>query len=157
MTKVKKRYITLVGAIIILIAFLSIGILSAKSSGLDTELYATFKKDFPLAEVINSKLMNIDNLGNGDLVILYNNPADSTKCNVAIITDNSFVTLNLSSADLSNEFVKKSKSLKINRNLKKIDVFIYNTKTHETYDHYITMNYNQKEQHLHLTTGSNKI
>lgn len=125
----------------------------------EPNLLTEFKEIHPDSIIVAYAVMNIDDIGDADIVILFKDHTlvkKNPNVNVAFITQDTVTIVGLYPDDPEYEFANNKDILKIQENPKKINILIQNTATNEIIDYYVEINYDKENLSLDLVTGIEK-
>jgi len=120
-----------------------------KMESKESDFLETFRTAFPKVEIVNKAMKDLNNDGNEDLIIIFNNPIESlktTKSNICIVSKYGINALDLAGGDLNYQYANGANSLKFLENPTRISVMLYNISTNKTIDYQVIMNVEKENE-----------
>lgn len=117
-------------------------------SSLIIEYENRFKEYLPNMEILAKEMADLDNDNEEDMVIIYVDPAETTRSNICFITKYGSHGLDFSSDEFGAVFANDAESLKILENPTRVCVFLREINTNDIYEYHITM---ETDKDINLT------
>lgn len=102
-----------------------------------------FKEYLPDMKIVAKEMADLDNDNEEDMVIIYADPAESTRSNICFITKYGAHGLDFSSDEFRFVFANEAESLKILENPTRACVFLRELNTNDVYEYHVTMETNR--------------